>query len=466
MKIKKHNFEKWYATVTNELVDTRYPVKGMVVWKPYGYKILKKLINLTSNGFDRYGHDETYFPMLIPMSLFKKERDFLHGFQGESYIVTHAGDKKLNEKLIVRPTSETVMYEMFHLWVQGVKDLPIKIYQTVNIFRYETKMTKPMLRIREIIKFQEGHTAHATAEEADKHVKQMIQMYNEIFNELGFAYKILKTPQWDTFAGALYNYDFVTVMPDGKCIELCSVINLGNKFAKAFDITFMDSKGVKRPVHQTCYGHSERVLGAVIAVHGDEYGMILPLSIVPWHAVIVPIKEDKKVKKIVEKIEKKLINLGISTTIDRADQRIGEKSYRLEKLGIPLRIEIGPNEVEKKQVIIIRRDTKAKTSITLTNFDKQVMKILKSYKINIKHKAEKEFNKNIKTVDTIAKLREMYKNNKGMVGLPWCGNDACGHKIEEESEIPTLGYETINQNKKCALCGKKARYIMYYGRTY
>ncbi|MEM4662068.1 MAG: aminoacyl--tRNA ligase-related protein, partial [Desulfurococcaceae archaeon] len=288
---KYEKFDEWYHAVLREadIVDIRYPVKGMIVWRPYGLKALRFTQRILIELLEKTGHQEAYFPALIPESIFAKEKDFLEGFGGESFSVEGTGTKKFSERFFIRPTSETVMYYMWSLWIRGRKDLPLKMYQAVNIFRYETKMTHPILRVREIMGFIEAHTAHATMEEAEKQIGEATSIYKEFFDRLLLPYFIVKTPPWDTFAGAEYNYDFITVMPDGKGLELGSVINLGQRFAKAFDIKFMDTDGSTKYVYQTCYGVSERVLGAVIAVHGDSVGLFFPPEIAPIQVVIVPI---------------------------------------------------------------------------------------------------------------------------------------------------------------------------------
>ncbi|MCC6043582.1 MAG: proline--tRNA ligase, partial [Desulfurococcaceae archaeon] len=260
---KYKEFDEWYHAVLREadIVDIRYPVKGMIVWKPYGLKALRLTQRILIELLEKTGHEEAYFPTLIPESIFAKESEFLKGFGGETFAVEGTATKRFNERLFIRPTSETVMYYMWNLWIKGRKDLPLKMYQAVNVFRYETKMTHPILRVREIMGFIEAHTAHATPHEAEQQIREAIEIYKAFFDRLQLSYFIVKTPPWDTFAGAEYNYDFITVMPDGKGLELGSVINLGQRFAKAFDIKFMDVDGQFKYVYQTCYGVSERVLG-------------------------------------------------------------------------------------------------------------------------------------------------------------------------------------------------------------
>jgi prolyl-tRNA synthetase len=308
------DFDDWYHDALREadLVDIRYPVKGMIVWKPYGLKALRLTQRILMDLLEKTGHLEAYFPALIPESVFARERDFLEGFGGESFVVEGTGTKKFNERFYLRPTSETVMYYMWNLWIKGRRDLPLKMYQVVNVFRYETKMTHPILRVREIMGFIEAHTAHATPEEAEAQIKEAIGIYKEFFDRLQLPYYIVKTPPWDTFAGAEYNYDFITVMPDGKGLELGSVINLGQRFAKAFDIKYMDTDGQFKYIYQTCYGVSERVLGAVIGIHGDEKGLFFPPEIAPIQVVIVPIAkpEDVQVLEYARRVREILGEIG------------------------------------------------------------------------------------------------------------------------------------------------------------
>jgi len=367
---KYENFSEWYHEVLREadIVDMRYPVKGMIVWRPYGLKALRLVQKILTELLDKTGHEEAYFPTLIPESLFSREKDFLAGFGGESFVVEGTGTKRFNERFYLRPTSETVMYYMWSMWIKGRKDLPLKMYQVVNIFRYETKMTHPLLRVREVMGFIEAHTAHATREEAEKQIIEGIQVYKEFFDRLQLPYFIVKTPPWDTFAGAEYNYDFITVMPDGKGLELGSVINLGQKFAKAFDIKFMDTDGLVKYVYQTCYGVSERVLGAIIAIHGDERGLFFPPEVAPIQVVIVPIarREESDIVEYAERVKSFLESHGVRVYLDKDPEHTpGWKYYYWEMKGVPTRLEIGRRELETSTVTIARRDGAPKVTVKL-----------------------------------------------------------------------------------------------------
>ncbi len=476
---KSDDFPFWYNEVIKaaDIVDTRYPLKGCHVWKPYGYKALKLMMGIMERELEEKGHEEAYFPSLVPMSVFGKEADFLQGFGGESLRITHVGEKKLEEELVLRPTSETVMYEMFSLWIKGKKDLPLRIYQTVNVFRYETKQTRPLLRVREIVKFKEAHTVHATYDEAEKQVEEAKQIYAKFFNTILLPYKVLKTPSWDTFAGAEYNFDFITILPDGKALELGSVINLGQKFAKAFNIQFMDENGKMQYPYQTCYGISERSLGAVIAVHGDDKGIRFPSCIAPVQVVIVPIirKGNEAPILVAARNLEKMLKKILRVELDDSDASPGEKFYFWEAKGVPLRIEIGQREVEENKIEVVIRANGARKVLPLDEHvvDK-LLELLKEHDEHLLKEAKERFVEDTHLFGTLeegkAYVEELGKDgNKrqaGLVGFGWCGEESCGHEMEEALEMPALGYEKLKSVKTCAYCGKPAEHILYFGRTY
>ena len=470
---KVKDFPDWYdrALEVGAIVDVRYPVKGMNVWMPYGYAALNTMMSMMQEIMNRTGHKETYFPMLIPESIFGKERDFLKGFKGEAFVVTKAGTSDLAEKLYVRPTSETVIYETVRLWIRSSADLPLKLYQIVNMFRHETKQTRPMLRLREVAKFKEAHTFHATAEEAEAQMKEAIDAYKEFFDRLLIPYIIVRTPSWDTFAGAVYNIDFISVIPDGKAIELASVINLGQKFAKAFNLTYQTGENSKEYVHQTCYGISERELGVLIAVHGDNDGLILPPVIAPIHVVIVPImkkgKEDALRKRAGE-IRDELSKKGFKAEVDTREKGAGDKFYEWEAKGVPIRIEFGPRELETGNVVLYRRDKQMKVNVAQSNLAGQISEALEDISAVLKERADAYLKARIFHFKTSAELMEKYTEREGIVGLPWCSDEKCGRKLEEEIGIPTIGFVPDKKlNEACASCGEKGHTVeMFFGRTY
>ena len=456
------DFAEWYHTLLREgdIVDIRYPVKGMLVWRPYGLKALRLIQKIMIDLLEKTGHQEVYFPALVPESIFAKEKDFLEGFGGESLVIEGTGTRKFNERYYLRPTSETIMYYMWNIWIKGRRELPLKMYQIVNVFRYETKMTHPLLRVREMMSFIEAHTAHATAEEAEQQFKEAVGLYKEFFDRLLLSYFIVKTPPWDTFAGAEYNYDFITVMPDGKGLELGSVINLGQRFAKAFDIKYMDVDGELKYVYQTCYGVSERTLGAVISIHGDEKGLFFPPEIAPIQVVIVPIakQEEKDIIDYASRVKEYLGNKGIRTYIDLDQEHTpGWKYYYWEMKGVPTRLEIGRRELENKTITIARRDNAPKIVVELDKLEEALKKTWISINEYLKKKALEHLKKKTLITTTCNQTEEF----KGLIIAPWDGTHTSAEELEKtfnksllgeiiESPIellPASNYTTCNGNR-------------------
>ncbi|MEM4433422.1 MAG: proline--tRNA ligase [Thermosphaera sp.] len=438
---KYKDFPEWYHKILKEakIVDIRYPVKGMNVWMPYGLKALRLTQKIMIRLLEETGHVEEYFPTMIPESVFSKERDFLEGFGGETFVVEGTATKRFEERLFVRPTSETVMYYMWNMWIKGRKDLPVKMYQIVNVFRYETKMTHPILRVREIMGFIEAHTAHASMSEAEDQIREAINIYKKFFDALQLPYFIVKTPPWDTFAGAEYNYDFITVMPDGKGLELGSVINLGQRFSKAFDIKFMDNDGVEKHVYQTCYGVSERTLGAVIGVHGDEKGLFFPPEIAPIQVVIVPIMKgvEEDVLEYAMKVERLLKDHGIRVFVDKdLEHTPGWKYYYWEMMGVPTRLEIGRQEASNSTVTIARRDGKPKTTVGIDELVPMLEAIWREVGESLRIRGLKHLEKMVRKTQLEGERLEEFK---GLLIMPWDGSKECSDKLEEATGKQLLG---------------------------
>lgn len=469
---KNKDFSKWYLKVLRkaEIIDDRFPAKGMYVYSWYGLDLIKKCISILELLLKVHKHKEERYPTLIPYSVFMKEKKFFEGFQGEAYLVTKTLKKELDEPLILRPTSETAMYYMWSMWIRSYAQLPLKIFQTVNIFRCESKMTRPLLRLREVIFFNEAHTAHATKEEAEEQIKEAIEIYRKFFDDLLIPYLIIKTPKWDTFAGALYNYDFLTVLPDGKTLELGSVINLGQNFGKAFDIKFQDKDGKKKYVWQTCYGIAERVVGALISIHGDNKGLRLPFEIAPIQIVIIPIlkkDEEKEILNYCENIKNKLSKFRV--LLDESERTPGEKFNIWELKGVPIRIEIGLREVKNNEITISRRDIKERIKLKINELER-VEEIGKEITKNLKKEAKKWFEGRIKYAENLEELKKNIK--EGFVKIPFCSIDEngkkCAEKLKEICEIVGTLYPEENKpiNKKCLVCGKEAKVYVYACRSY
>ena len=474
---KYKNFSEWFRTIIMdaELVDTRYPVKGCYVWRPYGFKLRKYVLDIIKRLLNNTGHEEVLFPLLIPEDILGLEKEHIKGFEGEVYWVTHGGLRKLEKKLALRPTSETAMYSMFKKWVHSHADLPIKVYQIVNIFRYETKATKPLIRVREVTTFKEAHTVHATMEEAEKQVKEAVEIYSKFFDELGVPYIICRRPSFDKFAGAEYSIAFDTLMPDGRTMQIGTVHNLGQNFAKAFELTYEDVNGKHQFAYQTCYGISERVIAAIVAIHGDNRGAIFLPSIAPIQVVIVPIIYKGEEEKVLQQCRKVLDILrqgGIRTFLDERDISPGRKFYDWEFRGIPVRVEIGPKDVANNQVTIVRRDTFERKTYSIGDLTTVVKEIFTEIEENLRKRAWEEFRRRIFRVKNLQEAREIIQNRRGIALIPWCESDECGLKICEEVDGDVLGVvmsedlANLAESEVCPICGRETKKMAAIAKTY
>ena len=443
-------FSEWFHNILEEaeIIDTRYPVKGMHVWLPQGFKIRKHTLNILKEILDK-DHEEVLFPLLIPEDELAKEAIHVKGFEEEVYWVTHGGLTELNKKLALRPTSETAMYPMFSLWVRNHSDLPMKYYQVVNTFRYETKHTRPLIRVREITTFKEAHTVHATAEETEKQVQDAVKIYKQFFDKLGIPYTVSKRPEWDKFPGAEYTVAFDTIMPDGKTLQIGTVHNLGQTFAKTFDITYETATGEHEYVYQTCYGLSDRIIASVIGVHGDKAGLSLPPDIAPYQVVIVPIIFKKGGEEVIEfckNLEEKLkVEANLRVYFDDRDIRAGKKYYEWEMRGIPLRIEVGPRDLQNKKVVTFRRDTQEKEIIDYdpSKISETITEIMDDVSLKMKDNAWEKLENNIRSVDSIEEAEDIMSKYGGIVTFDWCGDRECGKDIEEKVKVDILGCSII-----------------------
>jgi prolyl-tRNA synthetase len=468
----KKSFSEWFdeALWNSEIMDTRYPVKGLSVWLPYGLKLRNNILAVMRRLLEETGHEEVMFPLLIPEDLFKKEAEHIRGFEGQVYWVTHGGTDKLDVRLALRPTSETSIYPMFALWIRSHADLPKKIYQVVNIFRYETKMTKPMIRVREVTTFKEAHTAHATPEEAEAQVKAAVEIYKKFFDELGIPYVVTKRPSWDTFAGAVYSIAFDTLAPDGRTLQVGTVHNLGQNFAKVYGIEYEKEDGNHEHVYQTCYGISERVIAATVMVHGDDMGPCFPPKVAPIQVVVVPIPikgEEKDAEKVAKEITKKLNASGLRAHLDDRDIRPGRKFYEWERHGVPLRLEIGPKDIKQKEVTVVRRDVGKRSTIPIKKLTAEVKKILNQIDDEMKERAWKSFMESVHELNDIEKIKKVIDERGGIVRIPWCGKEPCGKGLEEKTGGSVLGEELNHKvNGTCPICLSPAKTSILLAKTY
>ena len=467
------DFSEWFHNILEEaeIIDIRYPVKGMHVWQPQGFKIRKHTLDILKNILDET-HEEVLFPLLIPEDELAKEAIHVKGFEEEVYWITHGGLTELNKKLALRPTSETAMYPMFALWVRSHNDLPFRYYQIVNTFRYETKHTRPLIRVREITTFKEAHTVHATREECEEQVQSAVEIYKEFFDTLGIPYTISKRPQWDKFPGADYTMAFDTILPDGKTLQIGTVHNLGQTFAKTFDITYETAEGEHEYVYQTCYGVSDRVIASIIGIHGDEKGLCLPPDVAPYQVVIIPIifkKGAEEVLKYCKEMADNLKKAGLRVHFDDRDIRAGKKYYEYEMRGIPVRMEIGPRDIENKNAVVFRRDKMEKGTISLDSDDfiNEVKTLLNDISQNMKDKAWKSFNNHIRSAETVEEAAEKMEENNGIVTFQWCGDEKCGKELEEKVKVDILGIQDENATPgQCINCGKPASCNTLIAKTY
>ena len=458
MKIPKSNFSEWYNEVLEacDIIDIRYPVKGMPVYRPWGFGIMKRCFEQLERLLDESGHEQAYFPILVPDDQFGKEAEHIKGFGGDVLWVTHGGNEPLERKLAMRPTSETIMYPMFSLWVRSHADLPLRIHQTVCVYRHETKATKPLMRGREVY-WNEAHTVHATEEDCEMQIGEAVRIYKKFFELLSIPAMILKRPSYDTFPGANYSIAFDLLMPDGKTLQAGTVHNLGNKFSKVYDITYTDAHGAKHEVHQTCYGISMRCLASVIAVHGDDKGIVLPSLVAPVQAVIVPILfGDAKEALLTEckSLEELLASNCIRTHVDARELRPGEKYYHWEARGVPMHIELGPKELAAKKLVLVTRDGEKRT-VDEEKVVEEARAMLAAQDARLLERARKHLQENQRSADSLKKLKETMAGKGGFVKIGWCGEEKCAEKVEIEGSADIMGSEHRKlESLKCIACGK------------
>ncbi|MCK9565412.1 MAG: proline--tRNA ligase [Methanothrix sp.] len=464
----KDNFSEWYheLLMTAEVVDNRYPVKGMCVWFPFGFALKKNVYAVIRELLDP-DHQETQFPLLIPENEFMKEAQHIKGFEEEVYWVTSGGTSPLEVKLALRPTSETAIYPMFKLWIRSHADLPLRIYQIVNTFRYETKHTRPLIRLREITSFKEAHTVHATWEEAAQQVEVAISRYSEFYRRLALPFLVSRRPSWDKFPGADYTTAIDVIMPDGKTLQVGTAHHLGSTFAKTYEITYEAENGEQKLVSQTCYGISERCIAALISVHGDGKGLVLPWGVAPTQVVIVPILlgDKEKVLAVCQKLQGELSAARVRVQLDTSDERPGAKFYKWEMRGVPIRLEVGPRDIEKGVVTLVRRDG-AKKAAAMEGLVEAVNREADDLQTALYTKAANLHEDKVRAVAGIEEAKA--QTQVGVALVPWCGEVECGHQLENQVEANMLGEPQYQRfpEAACAVCGKKSTGRTYMARQY
>lgn len=469
---KEENFSEWYSQVLDkaEIVDLRLGIKGFIVIRPWGASIIEKIYNLYEEELQKKGHKLTIMPSVIPESNLKKEASHIKGFTPEVFWLQ---TKKGEEKLALRPTSETLYTPMFALWIRSHRDLPLKLYQKGSVFRHDTKATRPLIRGREF-QWIEAHDAFATKKEAEAQVQEDIQMTENVMHqELGIPFLPIKRPEWDKFAGAEYTIGSDVLMPDGKLIQQPSTHLMGQKFSKAFNAKFKNEKGKEDYIWTTAYGPAmSRILVSVISTHGDDKGLVLPFQLSPVQIVIVPIytkKNKAKIMKYSRSIKNKLKNYRVE--IDEREYSPGWKFNEWELKGVPFRVEIGEKEIKTKSLTLFTRDTGKKENLKTSNLSK-LSKLGKDYDSRLLKKAEKFLKSRIINCKTKEQVKKAMKEGK-IARVNWCSLNKeglkCAEHVEKEINAEVRGNLANKREKpsgKCIVCGRNAKEVVYVAKSY
>ncbi len=463
------DFAQWYTDVVKkaDLVDYS-SVKGCMIIRPYGYAIWENIQNILDTEFKRTGHENVYMPMFIPESLLQKEKDHVEGFAPEVAWVTHGGSNELEERLCVRPTSETLFCEHYAKIIQSHRDLPKLYNQWCSVVRWE-KTTRPFLRTREFL-WQEGHTVHATAEEAIEETERMLNVYADTC-EKALCMPVVRgvKTESDKFAGAVSTYCIEALMHDGKALQAATSHYFGDGFAKAFDMTYQDKENKLQYVHQTSWGCTTRLIGAIIMSHGDNNGLVLPPAVAPIQVVILPIAQHKegvldKAYELKERLSK-----VFRVKVDDSSNSAGWKFAEYEMKGVPLRLEIGPKDIENNQCVLVRRDNREKIFVSLDNLEQSIQETLDAYAQAIYDKALENVKKRTYTctdIDEISKMLEA--NGDGFVKAMWCGDEECEDKVKELTGVGSrcIPFNQEEISDKCICCGKPAKHLVYWAKAY
>ena len=463
------DFAQWYTDVVKkaELIDYT-SVKGCMAIKPAGYAIWENIQKELDARFKKTGVENCYMPMFIPESLLQMEKDHVEGFAPEVAWVTHGGLEPLQEKLCVRPTSETLFCDYYSKNIKSHRDLPQLLNQWCSVVRWE-KTTRPFLRSREFL-WQEGHTAHATASEARERTEQMLNLYADFLEDF-LAIPVVRGIKTDKekFAGAKDTYTIEALMHDGKALQSGTSHNFGDGFAKAFNIQYSDKENKLQYVHQTSWGMTTRLIGAIIMVHGDNSGLKLPPRLAPTQLMIIPIAMHKEgVLDKANELKEALLAKGIRVKLDDSDKTPGFKFSECEMRGVPLRLEIGPKDIENNQCILVRRDTGEKIVSSLENIEKEVVSLLEEIQNDMFKRALEHRQAHTYEVDTMEEFTEIVENKPGFVKALWCGDRECEDKIKELTQATSRCMPLNGQGKegKCVCCSKPATKMVYWGRAY
>ena len=463
------DFAQWYTDVVKKAELMGYSsVKGCMIFKPAGYALWENIQKELDRRFKETGVENVYMPMFIPESLLEKEKDHVEGFAPEVAWVTQGGLNKLQEKMCVRPTSETLFCDFYKDEIQSYRDLPKVYNQWCSVVRWE-KETRPFLRSREFL-WQEGHTAHATAREAEERTQQMLNVYADFCEEV-LAIPVVKGRKTDKekFAGAKATYTIEALMHDGKALQSGTSHDFGDGFAKAFGIQYTDTDNTLKYVHQTSWGLSTRIIGAIIMAHGDDSGLVLPPRIAPIQAAVIPIMQKKEgvLDKALE-VKEQLIKAGLRTKIDDSDKNPGWKFAEQEMRGIPVRVEMGPRDIEAGQAIVVRRDTREKITVAIEELADKIKDILEVIQKDMFEKARIHRDEHTYVATNYEEFKDAVANKAGFIKAMWCGSRECEDKIKEDTTATSrcMPFEQEKLADVCVCCGKPAKSMVYWGKAY
>jgi len=469
---KEENLLEWFTKAVSEanIYDYGdYPVKGCGIWLPNGFELKQRVIEIIRELLKSTNHKEVQFPLLIPKEMLEKEAQHIAGFLDQVFWVTKGGDSQLGVELALRPTSETPMTFYFKKLIFSYKDLPLKVFQIVSIFRYETKATHPMIRVREVTMFKEAFTFHSSFEDAVNQTIEAYKIYSKFFEILCIPVVVVERPEWDKFPGADVSIAFDTILPNGKSLQVGSIHNLGQRFAKAFDLMFTKPDGTREFVYQTSYGISERVIASMIFHHGDEIGVILLPNLAPIQIVIVPIIYEENKNEILN-YSREIYDIikvcGYRVVLDDDFEKTpGEKFYKWERMGVPLRIEIGPRETRERSLLFALRIGE-KYKVKFEDFVKEIKNAFYKVKEKIREKAYKSMFEKLVEVKDLNEAKKVVENKKVAV-ISICTKRECGEAISKEKEVKFLGYDfEKNKEGNCIICGEKSNKIGYICESY
>jgi len=469
IKKRSDNLSDWYTDVVlkAELADYG-PVRGTMVIRPYGYAIWERVQEEFNTMIKADGVENSYFPLFIPYSLLQKEKAHVEGFSPELALVTIGGGKELPEPLVVRPTSETIMYHMFAKWISSWRDLPMKLNQWNSVVRWE-KRTFLFLRTMEFL-WQEGHTAHESESEAIEMSLKALEWYRRVHEDL-LAIPVITGIKSDAerFAGAVTTYTVESLMPDGRALQSATSHNLGQNFSKAFEISYQTKESATEHVWQTSWGLSTRAMGGLFMLHGDDDGLIMPPRIAPIQVVIIPITDSSDVAAYVEEIEESLQGKGVRVKVDRRDsQSVGRKFNEWEIKGVPIRIEIGEAEQQQNMVTLVSRDDKEKIQVTRDGVEDAVVSLIDGIQDRLLQKSTEHLLANTRSVETYDEFKKIMETTRGFIKSYWCENPECEVKIKEETKATTRArpLDSEESTGKCIYCGKEAKHIWYFAQAY